>query len=233
MKGNARIAGLLYLMVVVAGIFYLGYVPSRLAGAHGAAATVAHLAQSETLFRLGIAAELACNIAFLLLPLALYRLLADTDRSAATLMVAFATASVPLAFVNALHHLDVLSLLRKAGHLQALTAAQLQVQVMLELDAHRQGLLALEVFWGAWLLPFGYLVTRCGFLPRLLGVLLVLGGLGYLVDFLATLLLPGYPASVVADYITLPASLGEIGTCLWLLVSGARMPAQSVTARSA
>jgi hypothetical protein len=225
MKGNARVAGLLYLVTVVTGMFYLGYLPSQLASHGNAAVAVARILHAETLFRLGIAAELACNAAFLLLPLALYRLLAGSGRRAAVLMVAFATASVPVAFANVTHRLDVLSLLGGAGYLKTFTAAQLQAQVMLQLDAYRHGLLVLEVFWGAWLLPFGYLVFRCGFLPRLLGVLLMLGGMGYLVDFLGSLLLPAYPASSLADYVMLPASLGEIGTCLWLLTVGVRQPA--------
>ena len=222
MKENARTAGLLYLATVITGMFYLGYVPSQFASHGDAATTVAHLLQSERLFRLGIVAELLCHCAFLLLPLALYRLLGGTSRKAAMLMVAFATASVPVAFANVGHHLEALSLLGEADYLKAFTAMQLNAQVMLQLDAYRHGLLVLEIFWGAWLLPFGYLVFKCGFLPRLLGVLLVLGGLGYLADFLGTVLMPAYPASTVADYVMLPASLGEIGTCLWLLVFGAR-----------
>ncbi|HEV2540443.1 MAG TPA: DUF4386 domain-containing protein [Frateuria sp.] len=218
----ARTAGLLYLVTVVTGMFYLGYVPSRFSVHADAAATVARILQSQALFRLGIAAELVCNAAFLLLPLALYRLLEGAGRKAAVLMVAFATASVPVACANVVHRFEVLSLLGDAGYLQAFTATQLHAQAMLQLDAYRHGLLVLEVFWGAWLLPFGYLVFKCGLLPRLLGALLVLGGLGYLVDFLGTLLLPSYPASAVAGCIMFPASLGEIGTCLWLLVVGAR-----------
>ena len=232
MKGNARVAGLLYLVTVVTGMFYLGYVPSQLATHGDAAARVAAILQAQTLFRLGIAAELICHAAFLLLPLALYRLLAGAGRNAAVLMVAFAAASVPLAYANLTHRFEVLSLLGDAEYLRAFTAAQLHAQVMLQLDAYRHGLLVLEVFWGAWLLPFGYLVFRCGFLPRLLGVLLVLGGLGYLVDVFASLLLPSYPASAVADYILLPASLGEIGTCLWLLAVGVRLPAPLAATRS-
>jgi len=232
MKGNARVAGLLYLVTVVTGMFYLGYVPSQLANHGDAAARVAAILQAQTLFRLGIAAELICHAAFLLLPLALYRLLADAGRNAAMLMVAFAAASVPLAYANVTHRFEVLSLLGDAEYLKAFTSTQLHAQVMLQLDAYRQGLLVLEVFWGAWLLPFGYLVFRCGFLPRLLGVLLVLGGMGYLADVLATLLLPSYPASAVADYILLPASLGEIGTCLWLLAVGVRLPAPLAATRS-
>lgn len=230
MKGNARLAGLLYLVTVVTGMFYLGYVPSRFVSHGDASVAAAQILHAGTLFRLGIAAELLCNAAFLLLPLALYRLLAGTGPKAAVLMVAFAVASVPVAFANVVHRFEALSLLGGAGYLQVFTPAQLHAQVMLQLDAYRHGLLVLEVFWGAWLLPLGYLVFRCGFLPRLLGVLLVLGGVGYLVDFLGTLLLPSYPASPVADYFMLPASLGEIGTCLWLLTVGVRPAAPLATA---
>ncbi|MBP1475665.1 DUF4386 domain-containing protein [Frateuria sp. MAH-13] len=217
MKGNARVAGLLYLITVVTGMFYLGYVPSQLATDGDAAAKVARIVQMDTLFRLGIVAELACQAAFLLLPLALYRLLGGAGRTAAVLMVAFAAASVPVALANLGHRLDVLSLLDNADYRQMFDTGQLQGQVMVQLGAYRQGLLMLEVFWGAWLLPLGYLVSKCGLLPRLLGMLLILGGLGYLADFLATLMLPSYAVSAVADYVLLPASVGELGTCLWLL----------------
>jgi hypothetical protein len=223
MNRLARTAGLLYLVVVLTGTFYLGYVPSRLAAHGDTAARVAHLAQGQALIRWGVAAELACHVAFLLLPLALYRMLASTGRSAAVLMVAFAVAGVPVAFANATHRLDLLTLLGGVDYLQAFTAAQLNARVMLELDAYRHGLLVTEVFWGLWLAPLGWLVFRCGFLPRVLGVLLMLGCLGYLADVLGTLLLPAYPASAVAGYVTLPASLGEIGTCLWLLLVGVRI----------
>lgn len=80
---------------------------------------------------------------------------------------------------------------------------------MAQLDAHRNGLLLLEAFWGAWLLPFGSLVFKCGRLPRLLGVLLMLGGLGYLTEFLGTLLAPAYAGSAIASYIILPAAVGD------------------------
>ena len=223
MNRTARIAGLLYLVVIATGIFNLGYVSSQLSAHGDPAGTMLRITQSEWLFRLGILADLLCHAAFLLLPLALYRLLAPTGRTAALLMVVFAVIQVPIAYANATHRLDVLWLLG-GPHPRAFTTDQLHAQVMLALAAYRHGLLVLEVFWGLWLLPLGYLIFRCGFLPRVLGVLLMLGCLGYLADFLGTLLLPSYPASTVADYITLPASLGEIGTCLWLLVMGARLP---------
>lgn len=137
-------------------------------------------------------------------------------------MVAFAVVSVPVAFANLAHRWDLLTLLGGADYLQAFTATQLNSRVMLELDAYRHGLLVLEVFWGLWLAPLGWLVFHSGFLPRVLGILLGLGCAGYVADVLGTLLVPAYPASAAADYLTLPAALGEIGTCLWLLLVGVR-----------
>lgn len=220
----ARTAGLLYLIVVLAGIFSIAYVPSRLIVPGDAAATVHQIKAAEPLFRLGIAAGVVCYTAFLLLPLALYRLLSPVSKGMALVMVALAVASVPISMVNLLHKLDVLSLLSGADHLRALPMDQLQARVMLSLDAYGNGMLVSQVFWGLWLLPFGLLVFRSGFLPRVFGVLLVLGCLGYLTSFFGGLLAPEYPGSTLARFARLPAAFGEIGICLWLLIMGTGKP---------
>ena len=221
-RAMARTAGLLYLVVVLMGIVSLAYVPSQTIVPGDAAATVARIIATQPLFRVGIAAGALCYVAFALLPFALYRLLGPVNRPAAVLMVALAVISVPLSFVNLTHKLDVLTLVSGASYLQALPPAQLQAQVMLSLAAYGNGILLAKIFWGLWLLPFGYLVFVSGILPRVLGVLLMLGCAGYLVDVAGRLLVPGFPESALASVVTLPASLGEIGTCLWLLVVGAR-----------
>ena len=223
-RRTARVAGLLYLVVVLAGIFSIAYVPSQTQVAGDAAATVARITVHEGLFRLGIAAGLVCYTAFLLLPLALYRLLSRHGRTAATLMVALSVVSVPLAFVNLQHKLAVLTLLGEAPYLQAFTPEALNAQVMLALQAYGNGILVSKLFWGLWLLPFGWLVYAWRELPRILGVLLMLGGIGYVIDVFARVLVPGFADSSVASVIVLPATLGEIGTCLWLLVFGVRGP---------
>lgn len=221
-RSLARTAGILYLIVVLTGTFSIGYVPSQLFVRGDAAATVANIVAQETLYRQGIVAGFVCYAAFLLLPLALYRLLHPVDKRAAVLMVALAAVSVPLAFVNLGHRLDVLTLLDGADHLHAFTTGQINAMVMLSLDAYRNGILVSEIFWGLWLLPFGYLVFKSGLLPRILGVLLMVGCFGYLMDVVATLLFPALSESAVGGMLTLPAAIGEISTCLWLLIVGAR-----------
>ena len=225
---TARTAGLLYLIVVVTGIFSLAYVPSQIMVQGDASATVGNIAASEPLFRLGIVAGFICYTAFLLLPFALYKLLSPVGKNAAVLMVAFAVVSVPISFVNLLNKLDALSLLSGANYLQAFTTEQLHARVMLSLDAYSNGLLVSEIFWGLWLLPFGYLVFKSGFLPRVLGILLMIGCFGELCDVFGQVLFPGYADTVIASLMAMPGSLGEIGTCLWLLIMGAREPTRSV-----
>ena len=221
-KRTARIAGVLYLIVVLAGIFSLGYVPSQLHVTGDAAATVGNIVAHESLFRLGIVAGMICYVAFLLLPLVLYKLLSAYGKVPAALMVVFAVASVPISLMAVANKLDILSLLGDADYLQVFTQEQLQAQVMLSLESYRNGLQVAEIFWGLWLLPFGYLVYKSGILPKVLGVLLMLGCFGYLIGIIGALLFAGYAESTLVRFVGIPASVGEIGICLWLLVMGAR-----------
>ncbi|MBU6248392.1 MAG: DUF4386 family protein [Xanthomonadaceae bacterium] len=221
-----RMAGAAYLVNVLAGIFSLMVVPSITGGHGNPVATVQTIMARETLYRAGIAVALLCYVEFLLLPLLLYRLLGAVKRNAAALMVVLAAVSVPLSIASLTHKLDVLALLGHAAWLHAFDAGQLQSQVMLPLAGYASDLLLAQVFWGLWLIPFGWLVIRSGQLPRLLGYLLVLGGVSYVADVAGQVLVAGHGDMSFARYVTLPAALGEIGTCLWLLVMGARRGSQ-------
>ncbi len=219
-KKTARTAGLLYLIVILTGIFSLAYVPSQMIVRGDAAATVSNILASEQMFRLGILAGLICHIAFLLLPLVLYKLLSSGGKGNAVLMVAFAVIQTPIYVVNLFNKLDVLSLLSGADYLQAFTTEQLNAKVMLSLAAYGNGMLVLEIFMGLWLLPFGYLVFKSGLLPKVFGILLIAGCFGYLIDFMGGTVLTSYSNTSIANYVTLPATVGEIGICLWLLIIG-------------
>ena len=221
-SGMGRLAGLLYLVVVVAGIFSLAYVPGQLVVADDPQATLAKIAASESLFRQGIAAFLVMQVAFLLLPFALYSLLESSGRRAAVLMVVLAVTSVPLGLSALAHRLDLLSLFADPVVSRMLGSEQVRVEAVLSLEAYRNGLHVTKLFWGLWLLPFGWLVVKSRRLPRVLGALLMLGCFGYLLQVFGDLLMPGYADSAIASYVPLPAAAGEIGTCLWLLVFGVR-----------
>lgn len=218
---RSRLPGLLYLVVVLTGVFCLAYVPGQLAGPD-AQTTLDNMVARQVLFRQGVAAFIVEQVAFLLLALVLYRSLNDVSRTAPALMLGFVVVGVPLALAAVSHRLQALSLLTDTDTAQLLSLEQRQQAAHAAMKAYRSGMLLVRVFWGLWLLPLGWLVLRSRRVPRLLGVLLVLGGLGYVLGVFAELLVPGYDDWWLAGYMTLPAALGEIGTCLWLLLFGLR-----------
>lgn len=225
---TARTAGLVYLIVVVAGIFSLLYVPSQIFVRGDSLATVNNMMESESLYRLGIAVSLISSIAFLLLPFVLYKLLHQVHKDAAVLMVIFAVVGGVTTLVSEVNWLNALSLLSGAEYLQAFTSDQLHAHVMLTFKAFSNAILISKVFWGLWLLPFGYLVFKSGCLPRVLGILLMVGSIGYLLDAFGPILFPVYGETLFPRFTVLPSALGEVGICLWLLVMGARVPKRSV-----
>lgn len=221
-RAVSRWAGAVYLVVVVTGTFCLGYVPGRINVPGQPMETLANIAAHPALFQAGIAAHMVEQVAFLALPLVLFGLLQRVHRGAAVAMVALAVVSVPISLVAVTHQLDALSVLTEPRFNQALPATQVQGLALLSLRGYDHALFMARLFWGLWLLPFGYLVLKSRALPRVLGGLLMLGGVGYAVDVFGELLVPGYTHTRVSDYATLPASIGEIGICLWLLVVGMR-----------
>ena len=220
-KKTARVAGLLDLLVAITGAFSIMIVPEMLIVPGNAAATAAKIASSELLFRVGIVSGLICQITFIFLALALHRLLRDVDHAYATAMVALVMIAVPIAFLNLMNRMAVLILLSGAEFLSAFNPGQLHALVMFFLNLHDDGIMAVQLFWGLWLFPFGVLVYKSGFLPRLLGVLLVIACFAYLADSFTSLLLPHYK-DAVSSWTAAPAGLGEFAIMLWLLIRGAR-----------
>lgn len=222
---TARLAGLLYVVLAVTGAFSILYVPSTLVVWADPSATVGNIVDSELLFRSGIVSGLISNVLFLLLPLVLYALLEPVNRTMARLMVLFAVISVPVTLVALGNLFDVLALLDPSGvdYSNMLTTEQLQAQVMSSLEAYSQTTFIATIFWGLWLFPFGYLVFKSGFLPKILGVFLMAGCFGYLIEFLGLALWPAtYRATGISTFIHLPSGIGEIGIAFWLLIMGGR-----------
>lgn len=219
-KKTARIAGLLYLVVVITGIFSLMYVPKKLIVWDNAAITFNNIVNNQTLFRFGVVGYLICYIFFLFLPLVLYKLLKPINANYAKYMVILAVVSVPIAFANSQNLFNILSLISGESYLNVFSNVQLKSQVFLYLNHYDNGSLIISIFSGLWLFPFGFLVYKSGFLPKFLGVLLMLGCFSYLINFIGHSLVPDYSKMGIASYIQIPASLGEIGSCLWLLIMG-------------
>lgn len=219
-KRTARVAGLLYLLLTVTGFFSLMYVPGKLIVRGNAAATAANILASESLFRLGVASDLVAGTVFIFLALALYRLLKGVNQQHASLMVILVFVQVPLGFLNELNNLATLLLVRGADFLSVFDKPQRDALAMLFLRLHSQGAIVSQIFWGLWLLPFGVLVFRSGFLPRILGAWLIVNCFAYLAMSFTGLLLPQHYDMVFR--IATPFLLGEAAIMLWLLIMGAK-----------
>jgi len=217
---KARVAGILYLILIIGGIISLAYIPSQLIVRESASKTLENITNSEFLFRIGMVIGIITFLIHIILPLALYKLLHRVNKFHANLMVIFSLISVTIFFVNILNKFSVLTLINKASYLQQMGETELQTQVMLHIDSYNNGLELSQIFWGLWLFPLGYLVYKSGFLPKLLGILLMAGCFGYLTIFFGGFLYPDFHNTILSDIVGIPAPVGEIGICLWLLIMG-------------
>lgn len=215
----SRIAGLLYLVVVVTGMFSLAYVPKQLFVWDSPSTTFDNILHNETLFRYSIASSVICYIAFILLPVFLHQLLESVNSFYAKIMAVLAISSVPISLINLQHKYAVLSLIDTA---KQQNIQEIHQQTMLYLNQYDNGILIATIFWGLWLLPFGYLVYKSGFLPKILGIFLMLGCFGYLTNFFGNTLSGNYGKSGISQYLGLLPAIGEIGTCFWLLLVGVK-----------
>ncbi len=220
-NNTARVAGLLYLLMGIPGAFSLMYVPLTLIVPGNANATANNILASEMLFRIGIVSALISGTSFIFLVRALYRLLNGVSKTHASLMVTLVLVSVAIGFLNEVNNIAALILFRGADFLAVFDKPQRDALAMLFLRLHGQGNFINEIFWGLWLFPFGVLVMRSRFLPRILGVLLIVNCFGYLAASLTWLLLPSYGNLV--SRATLPALFGELWIMLWLLIKGAKV----------
>ena len=220
-NGNpGRFAGLLYVLISIPGIFALIYVPGKLIVHGNATATASNIAAHETLFRLGIAANLISQILFMGVALALYDLLKGINRRQAALMLTLIVVPVPIVLLNERNAIAALILVRGADFLSIFEKPQRDSLAMLFLNLHSYGFDITAIFWGLWLFPLGLLVYRSGFIPRLLGVLLMLNSFTFPVNSFTSLLLPQYE-NIVSRWMK-PLSFAELLFMFWLLIMGAK-----------
>ena len=220
-KKNARIAGVLYIVGSLFGIVRLVYIPSVLIVHGNATATSNNIAAHETLFRFSIVTYLICAALWIFVTLALYRLFKGVDQRLAVVMVILGSLMVtPLFFVNAMTDAGALLFAGGAEFVSVFGKAQREAFVMLFLRLHHYVDLANEIFWGIWLIPLGILAYKSRFLPRFLGVWLVIACFGYLAASFTGFLSPAYE-DVVWKYAQ-PLVLAELVFMLWLVIVGAR-----------
>jgi hypothetical protein len=217
---TARIAGLLYLIMIIGGKISIAYIPSQLIVRESASKTFENITNSEFLFRIGIVSGIITFLIHILLPIVLHKLLKGVNKLQADLMVIFSLISATIFFVNILNKFSVLTLINKTEYLERLGEIELQTQVMFLIDSYNNGIQISQIFWGLWLFPFGYLVYKSGFLPKILGIFLIAGCFGYLIIFFGGFLYSDFNKTIISQIVRYPATIGEFGICVWLLIMG-------------
>lgn len=216
-KKTARLAGFLWLLMFIFGPI-AQIVRSKLFITGDIEATANNIMANEFLFRLGFASDLIMMVIFLLLPLVLYKLLNTVDKNISMLMVIFVIVSVPINMLNLLNEFSSLHLLSGAEYLSVFGVGQLKAQAMLSYDLYLHGYEIANIFFALWLVPLGLLVYKSGFLPSVLGILLVVGGCGLFLNVFLYFLFPGY--EIVNTILLIPQTIAEFLFLGWLLIRG-------------
>jgi len=214
-KKIARIAGILYLAIAI--LAPLGDMVFRadLIVPGDVAATASNIMASEGQYRLGFVSDLITQTVHVFLALFLFKLLKPVNKNHAVLLAVLGLVSVPITMLNELNQIVPLLLLNGAETLTGFTAGQLQTLATLFLDLRVQGVSISYIFWGLWLFPMGYLIFKSGYIPKILGVLMIIAGLGYLIEFVLFFLFPQLDASIIMF-----TFWGEVLLPLWLLIKG-------------
>ena len=218
-QAYARIAGVLYLINIACGLFGEIFVRGHLVVAGDAATTAHRIMSSEFLFRCGIAGDLIMHITDVPMAVIFYVLLRPVSRDLSLLSALFGMLQTAILCANKLNLVTVLLLLGGTSSLKAFDPSQLQALASLSLSLHAYGFGIGLIFFGMSCLVAGYLMFQSGYFPKILGVLQVMAGVSYLINSFAQLLVPAL-ANKMFPAIVLPAFIGELGTCLWLIVKG-------------
>lgn len=221
LKNTARFAGLLYLIWIITGLFALLYVPSQIDMKGDAASTAQNVLSHESLFRTSIVNDIFSGTLWIIMVLVFYRMFKPVDKFQSQLLVALVMVQIPTIFF--MEAFNIASLMTFKGEiLKTFELAQRQELGALFLKINDYGVVILEAFWGLWLFPLGILVYKSRFLPRFLGIWLILTGVFYLVLSLTDIMMPEHRNIVLNSPIALPLEIGELALMLWLLIMGAK-----------
>ncbi len=216
----AKTAGVLYLFVAISSLWSFMYVPSQTQVRGDAVATMSKILSNEFLFRSGIIGNLANAVIFLFLALTFYRLFKDIDENLAKSLLVLVVVQVPIFFIAEALNFSAL-MVAKGELLKFFDLAQRQEFVLFLLRTSKYTIIILEIFWGLWLIPLGQLILKSGYLPRIIGVFLILGGVAYVIEVLDYILL-SEKLSFITDYFSMLYSVAELSTVFWLLVKGVK-----------
>ncbi|ELR71526.1 hypothetical protein C900_02589 [Fulvivirga imtechensis AK7] len=217
---TARLAGILYIILVLVAVYGMGYVPSKIIMRQDAAATAQNMLSHEFLYRTGILCHLISTTLIAIMVLMLYRLFNPVNRHLSRLMVTPVLVQVPIVLIVECFHIAALMIL-KSEIPSSMDLTQKQEFSYFMLRMHGYGIGASQLFWGLWLLPFGMLVNRSGFIPKFFGILLIINGIGYVAEACAYILLQRPDYLMVRQFARL-TFVGLPLTMLWFLIKGVR-----------
>jgi uncharacterized protein DUF4386 len=220
---TARIGGILYLLIILAGMFSVIFVRDKLIVSGDAAATAHNIIASELLWRMGIAADLLMHICDIPLMLIIFLLLRPVNKNLALLVMLFNIVQTTVLVANKLNLIAALSPLGSADYLKAFDPNQLYTQAYLSIKLHDIGFGVGLIFFGFVCLIEGYLIFRSGYLPKLIGIMMQIAGVCYLVNSFALILVPAF-AKILFPCIMIPCFIAEASFCLWLIVKGVNVP---------
>lgn len=216
-KKTARLAGFLWLLMFIFGPI-AQMIRSELFITGDMVATANNIISHEFLFRVGFVSDLVMMIIYVLLPLALYKLLSGVDKNLAVIMIIFVVLGTSINMLNLSNEFTSLYLLSGIKYLSVFELPQLQAQSMLYYDLYLHGYEIANIFFALWLIPLGVLVYKSKFIPRFLGALLVVGGCGLLLNVFIYFLFPG--SEIISIILLIPQTLSEFAFLVWLLIRG-------------
>lgn len=222
----ARIVGVSLLLLALIALYANFFVLSALIIPGDAAATVNNIVENELSFRLATASFVVVLVLDIIISWALYVLLKRVDWNLALLAMIFRLIYSAILGAAAFNFLSMLHLLSEEAYLAELGTNQLQAQAMQLIDAFDNGWVIGLVFFGIHLLLVGYLAFKSGFMPKILGGLVMLAGFVYLFDSFAYILLANYYdyEIVFVLIVAIPGAVGELALAIWLLIRGKKIP---------
>ena len=216
-----RFAGLLFLILIITGVFAEFFVRQKLYVPNDPSATTQNILDNQWLFRLGFVSDLIMSTMFFIYGYVLYLIFKPVHKDISLFLLLCAVISVAMFCQNALNQFAALEVLMHPEYTEAFKPEQLQVLAIFYQNLHIKGYYINQIFFGLYLLPLGYMIVKSGIVPKIIGVFLILGFIGDMIDFVIYFLYPNVD-SVLLDNITIPADIGEISLCLYFLIMGVR-----------
>lgn len=214
-KLKARSAGFSYLLIIICGIFSHMVVRANILVKNDAMQTAQNIIENETLFRVSILSDFIMILSYLMLGVLLYSIFKNTNGLVSKVLISLNVVGASVMALNMLNQQAAILVLEGSSYLSVFDASQLQALSLFFMKLHGYGYQFATISYGVWLLPMGYLIIKSGFMPKVIGYLLILGSIGYTVVFVGTILGIAIPSDI-----TIPADLGEFSLCIFLLVKG-------------